>query len=54
MLYKSDELKRLYGHIRHPSFTSLFVILFATNIMRFAFLEKSIYLFRYNFFFIPI
>ena len=33
MEYKSIELKRLYGHVRHPSFFGLSVILWATNIM---------------------
>lgn len=33
MLYKSDELKRLYGHVRHPSFVGLLVVLWAANTM---------------------
>lgn len=33
MMYKSDELKRLYGHVRHPSFVGLVVVLWTTNYM---------------------
>lgn len=33
MLYKSDELKRLYGHVRHPSFVGLSVVLWSANTM---------------------
>lgn len=33
LLYKSRNLGRLYGHIRHPSFLGLTIILWATNVM---------------------
>lgn len=33
MLYKSDELKRLFGHVRHPSFGGISLVLFAANTM---------------------
>lgn len=33
MLYKSDELKRLYGHVRHPSFVGLTLVLWSANTM---------------------
>lgn len=32
--YKSRELVRLYGHVRHPSFFGLSLILWVTNLMR--------------------
>lgn len=34
MAYKSRELVRLYGHVRHPSFFGLTIILWVTNLMR--------------------
>lgn len=33
MSYKSTELRRLYGHIRHPSFLGISTVLWATNCM---------------------
>lgn len=32
--YKSTQLVRFYGHVRHPSFVGLSVILWCTNLMR--------------------
>lgn len=34
MSYKSSELRRLYGHIRHPSFLGISTVLWVTNCMR--------------------
>ncbi|XP_059614995.1 nurim homolog [Phlebotomus argentipes] len=33
ILYKTAELRRLYGHVRHPSFVCITVILWAVNIL---------------------
>lgn len=33
MSYKSPEFRRLLGHVRHPSFVGLTIILWVTNIM---------------------
>lgn len=33
--YKSAELRKLYGHVRHPSFVGLSVVLWCTNLMRY-------------------
>lgn len=35
MALKSRDLVRLYGHVRHPSFVGLTIILWATNLLRF-------------------
>lgn len=32
--YKSTELRKLYGHVRHPSFVGLSTVLWCTNLMR--------------------
>lgn len=34
LAYKSSELRRLIGRVRHPSFLALFTILWLTNLMR--------------------
>ncbi|XP_055701314.1 nurim homolog [Phlebotomus papatasi] len=33
LLYKATELRRLYGHVRHPSFICITVILWTVNIL---------------------